>query len=189
MDEESRTQLAGTLLGPWTESYSHVQGEPAIRWMPVCTIAQFLDPMPAGPFEPSASINLGLSVAGFWVLWWTRENEVVALDYPPGRNCTFLWPLLEGKKTEVLGCLAGALKHLGLSSEFLDIFPLEDLLISALESTSEGWLLDAVRWLESTELSPKLIQSLNLATSKGQTVAIRDAARTVLLARSLSNQP
>ena len=172
--------LLGNTELPWTESPSHVEGEPGIRWIHVVTIKEFQDPWPGGTKELVLPRNLGLSDQGFWVLWWERGGLVTALDYPPTRHCCFLWPLLEGRPQELLGNLERGLRAIRQPVDWVKRFPLSNLLASALESQSEEWFRDACRWLESVPCTLRVRQALERVRLEGQSEFLKNSAATLL---------
>jgi hypothetical protein len=177
---KDRRELARGLKGPWIESPCHVASDPPIRWTPVVTIAEFQDPWPDGTRKLVSPLNLGLSDRGIWVRVWQRGDLQVALDYSPTQHCCFLWPLLEGRPQEVLSTLERGLRDVGQPAGWVKLFPLNNLLASALESQSEGWFRDACRWLESIPCTFRVRRALERVRLEGQSEFLRTSAEKML---------
>jgi hypothetical protein len=124
MDPERRRQLAGGLAGspiPWKALRGPVEGS-VIRLTPVASLE-------------TARLELGISSEG----WWVRTTEESAREFPAGQDCVFLLPILEVTPVEARERLLGGLRAKGMSEEFIDLFPFEEVVATGLEGQSEHW--------------------------------------------------
>lgn len=135
-----------------------------LQWLPVVNF-------------PSARIELGLASDGRWVV--AAPHSVCA--FSPDKPCVFLLPVLELDSGEARRALEQALLARRLSAEFVDLFPLEDVVATGLESHSEHWTALALKWAQQQPVSPRLQSALQTLKNNGPTQKIRHAAQKLLL--------
>jgi hypothetical protein len=162
MDPDRRRQLAAELGGaaiPWKTVSGMVEGS-VIRWTPIASLE-------------TARLDLGISSNG----WWVRGTEQTAKEFPTGQDCVFLLPILESAPIDVRQRLLDGLRARGLSEEFVDLFPFEDVVVAGLESQSEHWASLALRWAKIIGRSSRVERALAELADSGPTQKIRHASR------------
>jgi hypothetical protein len=94
--------------------------------------------------------------------------------------CVFLLPVMEVNLAEVRQLLISGLKSIGLSPEFVKLFPFEDIIATGLESHSERWTSLALRWAQQSEASARLRTALGILATNGRTQKLRHSAKKLL---------
>ena len=165
MNREPQAKLMGELDRPglpWQTSQDH-ESRAAIKWLPIVNLTQ-------------ARIHLGLSPNASWV----RGTQQSATVFQAGKPCVFLLPVLEVGLDELRRLLEQGLQARGLSIEFLQAFPFEDVAATGLESHSEHWAGLALKWAEQLPISMKFQSALKVLKTNGPTQSIRQAAQRLL---------
>lgn len=163
--EERRSELlAGLRLvsAEWRE-LTGARPDSMIRWCPVAVLE-------------GARLCVGLSFDG----WWTTGSERSAREFRSESDAMFFLPILELAPGNVRRQIAEGLSRLGLSSEFVQLFPFEDVMVVGLKSASEHWVSLALKWAEVEKNSPRIRAALVFAAKTGPTQSIRHAARRLL---------
>jgi hypothetical protein len=163
LQEELRAELTRPGLAWKTSPDYEDQLRTELQWLPVVNFAV-------------ARIELGLSSDGRWVV--VAPRSVCA--FSPDKPCIFLLPVLEVDLEEARRHLEQGLLANGLSTEFLKIFPFEDVVATGLASHSERWASLALKWAEQMPTSPKLQSASQMLRSDGPTQKIRHAAQKLL---------
>lgn len=167
MNRELHTRLLGELNRPglpWETGQNHEsQGRAILQWLPIANLTE-------------ARIQLGLSSDASWVRATPQSVTAFRSDKP----CVFLLPVLEVGLEETHRQLERGLHASGLSTEFLKVFPFEDVVATGLESHSERWTSLALKWAERLPTSSKLLRALQTLGTNGPTQEIRHAAQKVL---------
>jgi hypothetical protein len=86
---------------------------------------------------------------------------------------------LEVNLDEVRQLLGHGLQARGLSTEFVKVFPFEDVVATGLESHSERWVGLALKWAEQLDAS-RLQNALGALATNGSTQKLRHAAQKLL---------
>jgi hypothetical protein len=174
MDPDRRRELAaelGNAAIPWKAVSGTVEGS-VIRWTPIAL------------FE-TARLDLGISSNG----WWVRATEQTAREFPAGQDCVFLLPILEVAPIEVHQRLLDGLRARGLSEEFVELFPFEDVVVTGLESQSEHWASLALRWAKTIGRSSRVERALAALADSGPTQKLRHAGRRLLKSKTTGGIP
>ncbi|GEM_PF-2814369 len=149
---------------PWkTSPNRETQEQAALQWLPIANLTE-------------ARIELGISSDARWV----RVAPQSVTTFSPEKSCVFLLPVLEVQLEDVSRRLERGLQASGLSSEFLKVFPFEDVVAAGLESHSEHWTSLALKWAEQLSASSKLLRALQTLRTNGPTQPIRHAAQKLL---------
>jgi hypothetical protein len=173
MNREPQAKLMGELDTPglpWQISQDH-ESRAVIKWLPIANLTQ-------------ARIHLGLSSNASWV----RGTQQSATIFQPGKPCVFLLPVLEVGLDELRRLLEQGLQASGLSIEFLQVFPFEDVAATGLESRSERWTGLALKWAEQLPISIRLQRALEVLKTNGPTQRIRQAAQKLLARKGRSDR-
>jgi hypothetical protein len=149
---------------PWKTSPNHeTEAQALLRWLSIANLT-------------AARIELGLSSDARWVRATSQSVTVFRHDKP----CVFLLPVLEVDLGEARRALEQGLQARGLSTEFVSVFPFEDVVTTGLESHSEHWIGLALKWAEQLPVSSKLQSALQSLASNGPTQKARHAAQKLL---------
>ena len=167
MNRELQHRLQAELGRPglaWKSSPRHEsQEQTTMRWLPV-----------ANP--PAARIELGISSDA----WWVVPAPQSVTELRPDTPCVFLLPVLEVTLDEARRSLAQGLRAIGLTTEYLAVFPFDDVVATGLESSSERWAGLALKWAEQLPTSSRLQNALRSLISHGPTQKLRHAAQKLL---------
>jgi hypothetical protein len=125
-------------------------------------------------------IELGLSSEAGWV----RITEAAVTEYKPGKPCVFLLPVLEIDLGDAHRALEQGVQARGLSTEFITVFPFEEVVATGLESHSEHWAGLALKWAEQMPSTPRLQNALQTMTKSGPTQKLRHAAQKLVTRHS-----
>jgi hypothetical protein len=87
---------------------------------------------------------------------------------------------LEVTLDEARRLLEQGLLATGLSTDFIAAFPIEDVVVTGLESPSEHWSALALKWAEQLPPSPKLQTALQSLVTHGPTQKLRHEAQRLL---------
>jgi hypothetical protein len=87
---------------------------------------------------------------------------------------------LELALDEMRRLLEQGLQATGLTTEFVAVFPFEDVVTTGLGSSSERWAGLALKWAEQLHTSPKLETAINSLANHGPTQKLRHAAQKFL---------
>lgn len=134
-----------------------------MSWIPVVTL-------------DAARVRLGVSSDARWV----RATQDSVAEFEPGANCVFLLPVMEVQLDEVLRRLREGLRAKALPEELLELFPLQDIVATGLESHSERWVRLALVWAEQVPASQNLIAALRKLVISGPTQRLRHAGQKLL---------
>jgi hypothetical protein len=72
------------------------------------------------------------------------------------------------------------LQKRGLSQEFTQVFPFDDIVATGLQSHSEHWAGLALKWAEHLSNSPRLLSALAALGKDGPTQRLRHDAQRLL---------
>jgi hypothetical protein len=162
MNRELRQTLVADLKRlnlPWQISSGQNEQE-ELRWIRIANLH-------------IARIEIGLSSDAQWL----RIGPHSVTRFSNGKPCVFLLPILELPFDEAFRLLERGLHAHQLSSEFLKLFPFEDVVVTGLESDSEHWTSLALKWVEQRPLSDKLMHALQMLKQNGPTQKVRHAAQ------------
>jgi hypothetical protein len=167
MNDELHKRLMAELSRPgrpWKTSPNHEsQKEATLQWLPIVNLT-------------AARIELGISSDARWL----RATSQSATVFSPDKSPVFLLPVLEIEFSEVRHLIEHGLQARGLSTEFVRMFPFEDVVCTGLESHSERWAALALKWAEQLPTSPKLQTALRVLSTNGPTQKLRHAGQNQL---------
>ncbi|XXT18150.1 hypothetical protein WME94_48765 [Sorangium sp. So ce429] len=124
----------------------------------------------------TARLDLGISSDG----WWVIVGEKSAREFPLGRNCVVLLPILEVTPVEARQRLLEGLRTKGIPEEFIELFPFEDVVATGLASQSQHWASLGLGWANIIERSPKIERALAELADSGPTQKLRHEGRRLL---------
>lgn len=149
---------------PWKTSPNHESQElTTLQWLPIVNLT-------------AARIELGISSDARWL----RATSQSVTAFSPDKSPVFLLPVLELEFSEVRRLIEHGLQAGGLSAEFVNIFPFEDVVCTGLESHSERWVALALKRAEQLPTSPKLQTALHVLATNGPTQKLRHAGQNLL---------
>ncbi len=147
---------------PWRSSPRHEAPTETVRWRPLADLDR-------------VGLKLGLSDAGCWVVIGpSSATEIQGATRP-----VFLFPILQMSFAEALNALTAAIKAHDGPPEVLGTFPVEALVVAALDSGSPHWSSMALAWVAEMPASPGLATALARLVETGSTQAIRHSARRI----------
>lgn len=146
----------------WHTSPRHEQPDQLVRWQQAASL-------------DVVGLQLGLTDAGCWVV--VGPSSVTELR--DGTGPVFLFPLLQMSREEALSTLRAELIARNLDLGALERFPVENLILAALESGTEHWSSMALAWAEAIEPTPRVAQALTSLAESGATQAVRHRARKI----------
>jgi len=150
------------LEAQWVSKIEYNSGGALLSWLPVTTLCR-------GRFI------LGITSKGLWA----RSTESVVQTFSDETLCVFFLPVLE-ELPEVVRCkMVDGLKGYGLSEEFVDLFPFEQVVLAGLRSRSEYWSGLALKWALFVSRSNSLEAELDALSKSGETQKIRHSARKI----------
>ncbi|WP_437314749.1 hypothetical protein [Sorangium sp. So ce385] len=124
----------------------------------------------------TARLDLGVSSDG----WWVRIGDESAREFSLGKDCVYLLPILEVTPVEARQRLLEGLRAKGISEEFIELFPFEDVVATGLASQSQHWAALALGWVRIIGRSPKVERALAALADSGPTQKLRHEARRLL---------
>ncbi|MEG8236299.1 hypothetical protein [Pseudomonas orientalis] len=152
----------GKLDAPWIKKIEYNSEGANLSWLPVAKLC-------GGRFL------LGLTSKGLWA----RSTESVVQTVSDETTCVFFLPVLEDLP-EVVRCkMIDGLKGYGLSEQFIDLFPFEQIVLAGLRSQSEYWSGLALKWALFVPRSNSLEAELEALSKDGETQKIRHLARKI----------
>lgn len=155
----------------WKDAIGPQEGS-IIRWCPVADLE-------------SARLCVGLSFEGRWAAGCERTAREFCVE----GDAVFFLPVLDVAPAYLHDQLLKGLTSRGISEEFVKMFPFEDVMVTALQSSSEHWASLALGWANASEGSAKVLAALGVAADGGPTQSIRHAARRLWKARSAGLRP
>lgn len=148
---------------PWVKSpRCDSDGAQDYCWLPVLELSE-------------GRIRVGVLPNGLWCV----ANDRCIHILPEGGPCVFFLPVLESSPQVVLSLVVKGFREGGLSEEYVDLFPFEAIVFTALKSNSEYWSGLGLKWVEFIAKSPELQVVLETLSREGVTQKIRHQARKV----------
>lgn len=166
MTDELKENLLMQLVNldaPWVKKNEYNSQGNYLNWLPVAELS-------------GGSFLLGLTTKGLWA----RSTESAVQAVSDETACVFFLPVLEDPPEVVRGKISDGLKRYGLSEEFMDVFPLEKIVMTGLKSQSEYWSNLALNWVLSIPRSNSLEFEVEALSKTGETQKIRHAARKII---------
>jgi len=152
----------GKLDAPWVEKIEYNSEGVNLSWLPVAKLC-------------GERFFLGLTSNGLWA----RSTESFVQTVSDETANVFFLPVLEGLP-EVVRCkMIDGLKGYGLSEEFIDLFPFENIVLVGLRSQSEYWSGLALKWALFVPRSGSLEVELDVLSKAGETQKIRHSAKKI----------
>ncbi|WP_454834646.1 hypothetical protein [Pseudomonas lini] len=146
---------------PWVKSpRCDSDGAQDYCWLPVLALSE-------------GRVRVGVLSNGLWVV----ANDRCIHILPEGDPCIFLLPVLESSPQVVLSLLVKGFREGGLSEEYVDLFPFEAIVFTALKSNSEYWSGLGLEWVEFIARSPDLQVVLENLSRESVTQKIRHQAK------------
>lgn len=163
MKDELKNELLMALSqldAPWVEKTGYSSEGTGLNWLTVAVLSD-------GRFR------LGLTSHGLWA----RSTDAVVQTVDDKSACVFFLPVLENLPEVACGKIIDGLRHYGLSEEFINLFPFEQIVIVGLNSHSEYWCTLALRWVLFIPRSDDLKDALEFLSKAGETQKIRHTAK------------